>query len=306
MSNASIDHIDQVLAYFNENGESKTLQHFGIAAETLRRYERKKKFTETKNPKILLLDIETSTITGRFWRLGKQRIGMEQIIDDWFIIGWCAKWLFEDEIKSDFLTPKEAIKRDDTRVVKSIWKLVNDADIILGHNLKRFDMPKLNSKFLLAKLPPPMPYQMIDTLAVAYKHFGFSSAKLDYLGQILCSKKKLHTDYDLWIRCEAGDADALEYMETYCKGDVDVLESVYIELRPWIRSHPNLAVLMDAKEPCCPNCGGFEFDEVEGQYVTPQNRYTAVRCSSCGAVNRKKASDITSDQRKVMLVPNAR
>jgi hypothetical protein len=51
MSNATLTHIDEVLAYFNENGETETLQHFGISTETLRRYERKKKFFETKQPK---------------------------------------------------------------------------------------------------------------------------------------------------------------------------------------------------------------------------------------------------------------
>jgi RNase P subunit RPR2 len=88
--------------------------------------------------------------------------------------------------------------------------------------------------------------------------------------------------------------------------DTSLMEEVYLELLPWIKSHPNLAVLMNAKEQCCPNCGSFEFDEGEGYYTTAQNKYVSVRCGKCGAVNRKKASEITIDQRKVMLVPNAR
>lgn len=151
-----------------------------------------------------------------------------------------------------------------------------------------------------------MPYQVIDTYKVAYKSFGASSNALNFLGKMLVNKQKLHTDYQLWIDCENGVQEAIDKMEEYCVGDVSLLEDVYVELRPWIKSHPNLAVIMDAKEQCCPNCGGFEFEEGEGYYTTPQNKYVSVRCKSCGAINRKKASEITKEQRKVMLVPNAR
>jgi hypothetical protein len=40
---ATIAHVEKVLAYFNANGETETLNHFGITAETLRRYERRKR-----------------------------------------------------------------------------------------------------------------------------------------------------------------------------------------------------------------------------------------------------------------------
>jgi DNA polymerase elongation subunit (family B)/predicted nucleic-acid-binding Zn-ribbon protein len=300
------ERIDEILAYCNDHGEPETCTQFAINIETLHRYQRERRWRDTKQPKILLLDIETSTMKGRFWRLGKQYVGMEQVMSDWFILGWCAKWLFSSEMQSDFVTPKEAIKEDDSRIMKSVWKLIDEADIIIGHNLKKFDLPKLNTRFILSGLKPPMPYQIIDTLQVSYKYFGFSSAKLDYLGKILLRKQKLKTDYELWIKCEAGDQDSLDYMEKYCGVDVNVLEEVYLELLPWIKSHPNLAVLMDATEQCCPNCGGFEFEEGEGYYTTPQNKYISVRCSNCGAVNRKKDSEITKPQRKVMLVPNAR
>jgi hypothetical protein len=207
---------------------------------------------------------------------------------------------------SDFVTAREAVKRDDKRVMVSAHKLVTEADIIIGHNIKKFDMPKLKTRFFLNGLKPPMPYQLLDTLQVAYKEFAFSSAKLNYLGKIILSKEKLHTDYELWLKCEKGDQEALDYMEKYCKIDTELLEEVYIELRPWITSHANLPVIIDAHEQCCPNCGSFEFTDETGYYYTPQNRFEAVRCKECGAVSHKKKSEITSDQRKVMLVPNAR
>jgi RNase P subunit RPR2 len=222
------------------------------------------------------------------------------------MLGWGAKWLFSSETKTDFVTAKEAINRDDKRISKSLWKLVNEADAIISHNGNNFDIPKINTRFLLNGLQPPMPFISIDTRKIAYKQFGFSSNCLDYLGKIMLSKQKIHTDYQLWIDCENGNQDSLDFMENYCKADVGLLEEVYLELRPWIKSHPNLAVLMDAKEQCCPNCGSFEFEEGEGYYTTPQNKYVSVRCKHCGAVNRKKLSVISKEQREVMLIPNAR
>jgi RNase P subunit RPR2 len=306
MTNASNDRIDEVLAYLNEHGEPETLTQFPtINIETLHRYQRERRWRDTTLPKILLLDIETARMQFGGWRCGKQRVGPEQVIKDWFILGWSCKWLFEAEVKSDFVTAKESLLRDDKRICKSLWKLVDEADIIISHNGEMFDLPKINWRFLINGLNPPMPDRSIDTWKHT-KNLGASSRALNFLGKMILNKTKLHTDYQLWIDCENGDQEALDNMETYCKGDVSLLEDVYLEIRCWIKSHPNLAVMMDAKEPCCPNCGGFEFEEGEGYYTTQQNKYVSVRCKKCGAVNRRKSSEIGRDQRKVMLIPNAR
>ena len=306
MSLPKDERIDTILAYCNDHGEPETCTQFDINIETLHRYQRERRWRDTKQPKILLLDIETAPCHGRFWRIGKQYITPEQIEEDWFIFGFSAKWLLSDEMMSDFVTPKEAIKRDDKRIMVSAHKLVSQADIIIGHNIKKFDMPKLKTRFFLNGLKPPMPYQLLDTLSSAWKEFSFSSAKLNYLSKIILHKEKLKTNFDLWIKCEQGDQESLDYMEEYCRMDTQLLEDVYIELRPWLTQHPNLPIIMEAQEPACINCGCFEFTDEEGWYPTPQNRYEAVRCASCGAISHKRKSLLTTNQRKVLLVPNAR
>lgn len=308
MKRLSEDRINTILEYCNDKGEPETCKKFNINIETLHRYQRERRWRDTKQPKILLLDIETANMVTRVWRLGKQRITPDQVIKDWFMLGWGAKWLFSSEVLSDFVTGKEAIKRDDSRICKSLWKLVNQCDVIISHNGLRFDIPKINTRFILNGLQPPLPYLMIDTKKIAYKQFGFSSNALNFLGKIMLSKEKIHTDYQLWIDCEAGKQESIDFMETYCKGDVSLLEEVYLELRPWMKGHPNLAVMMDAKEPCCPNCGSFDLKEENHYYTTPQNKYVAVRCNSCGAVNRKAVSalDLTPTQKKQRIVPAAR
>ena len=228
MSDTTIVRIEEILAYLDEHGEEKALQHFGINIETLNRYKRKKRYEETRKAKILLLDVETSTMQTRVWGLYKQRIPHQNVIKDWFILGWAARWLYSPEMMSDFVTPKEAVERSDKRIIKSIWDLIDESDVIIGHNIRHFDERKLNTRFILNGFPPPLPYMTVDTLKEAQKTFGFSSNRLDYLGKLMGNKGKLETNFDLWIRCEEGDSEALQTMETYCRNDVALLEDVYL------------------------------------------------------------------------------
>lgn len=298
--------IQEILAYLDENGEEKALANFGITLETLRRYQRATRYKETRKVKILLLDIETAPLHGNFWSPGKQYVTPEQIEVDSFIIGYSAKWLLSAEMMSDFCTPEEAIARDDKRVTQSAYDLVNEADILIGHNLVDFDIPILKSAWLLHGFKPPFPYQMVDTLKVARKEFRFASNKLNYLGQIMLSKEKLKTDRTLWAKCEKGDKESLDYMEEYCRMDTLLLEEVFLEMRGWIKSFPNMALLMDAEEQCCPNCGSFDIELTDKYYTTPASQYRVVRCNSCGAPNRLPQSVVGTEARKKLIRSIAR
>jgi hypothetical protein len=214
---ASIEHIDKVLAYLNENGESETLTHFGITAESLRRYERRKRFFETKQPKVLLIDIETTPLQVHCWGTWKQRIGYEQVINDWFMLSYSAKWLFDSKMYSSVLTPTEAVNKDDSRIARELWKLFDQADVLVGHNINGFDLPKAQTRFLMNKLAPPSPFRVIDTLKVAQQNFRFASNKLDYIGQLLLNDRKIHTEYQLWLRCLEGDAKSLQDMVLFAE-----------------------------------------------------------------------------------------
>jgi DNA polymerase elongation subunit (family B) len=117
--------------------------------------------------KILIFDIETSPLKGFVWSRWKQNIYLDQTIAEWFMISWSAKWVGSDIMYSDVLTPEEILKEDDKRITGGIWKLLDEADIVVAHNGKRFDIPKLNSRFILNRLSPPAPYKQIDTKEVS-------------------------------------------------------------------------------------------------------------------------------------------
>ena len=100
----------EVFEYVTLNGKDKALEHFSVSLDSLNRYLRRaKEFgvnTTFDNkaprlPKILLFDIETAPMQVFSWTLFKPRLSHDNIIKDWFVISWSAKWLFEAEIMGD-------------------------------------------------------------------------------------------------------------------------------------------------------------------------------------------------------------
>lgn len=309
---ASLAHIQRVLKFLREKGEEETLLTFNIKKETLSRYERRlKDFGEnmvnfnTKIPKVLIFDLETTPMLATVWGTFKQRISHEQVRQDWFLISYAAKWLFEPEVLSGVNTPKEMLDKDDKRITIELWHLLDQADVLVGHNIKGFDIPKANTRFILHGLPPPSPYQTIDTLDVARKNFRFASNKLDYIGQLIRNEGKVKTEYALWLRCLAGDAKSLNEMLAYNEEDVMLTEDAYVFLRAYVKSHPNMAMYQESTEPSCPTCGSWDIKE-NGYYYTSVNRFLAFRCNGCGSICRSRATDISIKQKRGILAPPAR
>lgn len=252
-----------------------------------------------KTPKILLLDLETSPILGFVWGLYDQNLQYDRVVEDWHMLCWSAKWLFDSEVMSDSLTPTEAKNHDDKRIAKSMWELLNESDYIVAHNGNSFDLKKLNSRFIKHGMNPPSSYQSVDTLLAARAGFGFTSNKLDDLCTFFGFKNKVDTDFSLWKNCFYGDKESLEKMSSYCDNDVAILEEVYLKLRPWIKNHPNYNLWNEENVSVCPNCGGkIEF---KGDYYTPLNRYDAFRCTECGAIGRSKKSNLDKEKSRTIV-----
>ena len=88
-----------------------------------------------KKAKILLLDIETAPMEVYVWGLYKQRIPHTNIIKEWNIICFSAKWLNDSKYIGDCQTPHEAKRRYDKRILQKVWALLDEADIVVGHNV---------------------------------------------------------------------------------------------------------------------------------------------------------------------------
>ena len=96
------------------------------------------------------------------------------------------------------------LEHDDERLVLKLWCLLDNADIVIGHNLRRFDNKKANSYFLKYGLKPPSPYRTIDTLLIAKAKFALPFNNLDYIAEYVNVGRKIPTDIQLWIDCDKG------------------------------------------------------------------------------------------------------
>lgn len=302
-------------------GKEATSKKRDVGIETLTRYVRWARerglLTEVdqmadRRPQVLVLDIETLPILGTFWRPGKQFINHEHILEDVCLLSYSVKWLFEPDVYSDILTAEEAVQRDDERILKDVWKFVDKADIIIAHNGVRFDMSVLNTQFIIHRMNPPSPYQVIDTLKVFYREANFSSNKQGYLNKILKLTEKMeHEGLAMWHKCMKGDQDALDTMLAYNEQDIMGLEELYVTIRPWIKSHPNMALYYKSVEDGyvdrCHRCLSTDITWLNDRpYVTPMNRYSSYRCNSCGGVGRARSSEVDATERKHLTSSIAR
>jgi len=236
-------------------------------------------------PKILLFDIETAPTLGYVWGLWDQNIGLNMIHSNWYVLCWAAKWLDEKKVMTSALPDFPLYKREkenDREVMKALWKLLDEADIVIGQNGDAFDIKKSNARFIQHGMNPPTPYKTVDTLKVAKKYFKFDSNKLDHLGEVLGLGKKMQTGgFDLWKGCLSGDPKSWKKMVDYNVQDVELLEKVYLKMRPWMVNHPNFNVYQGSQWNC-PNCGSPNCQK-RGYTHTRVSVSRRWQCKDCGA-----------------------
>lgn len=248
-------------------------------------------------PKILFYDIETAPITSYVWGLFDQNIGLNQVVEDWFILSFAAKYQGSD-VFHYFDQRSETPIQNDEKLLKSIHKVLSDADVLVGHNSVKFDFKKLNARFIKHGLCPLNNFIHIDTLKIARKHFSFTSNKLSYLAEYLnCdSKKSEHKKFsgmNLWIECLKGNQEAFQEMEDYNKMDVEVLEQVYNKLAPW---EPTINFQAFYFGTIC-SCGHTKFFK-DGFRYTRQGKFQIFRCHNCSKTFSAKENLIDKDLRK--------
>jgi hypothetical protein len=225
--------------------------------------------------RILLVDLETSPLLGwayKVWDANIIRVEREP-----YIFCFSYKWLGEKSIQvvaqPDFVSEYLANPYDDKLVVKELWRVFDEADIVIAHNLKGFDEKVSFERFLHHKLGPPSPYKCVDTLLVARRYFKNSSNSLDNL----CKKLGIDGHHGSWVA-----------MKKYNVRDIKMLEGLYLTLRPYMSNHPNIN--MYTEDDGCPKCGSKKV-QYRGSSVSNVASYRRVQCQDCGAWSRERIAD---------------
>jgi hypothetical protein len=260
-------------------------------------------------PKVLIFDIETAPILGHVWSLWENNVALNQVVADWHILSWSAKWLDDPPTKIMYDDQsKEKNIADDKRLLQGIWNLLNEADVVITQNGKNFDQKKLNARFILNKMKPPGTFKHIDTKILASKHFGFTSNKLEYMTDKLCTKyKKLkHKEFpghEMWVECLAGNPKAWAEMKKYNKYDVLALEELYHIMIPWDNTI-NFNLYHDENTHVC-KCGSTSFHK-NGFYYTSAGKFQKHKCKQCGAEHRDKTNLFSKEKRASLTMSTPR
>jgi len=265
-----------------------------------------KKYSISSKCRILIFDIETSPQLSLPWGCLKQFINPEQLLGASKVLCWSARWL--DEKKVHYMQmdipdkgglpddPMAALQRlakfytySDYDVCEGLWLLFDDADIVVAHNGKAFDTAHMNTRWLDHGFLPPSPYKIIDTLLTARKQFNFPRSKLESICRYRnIGKKTDHEGFELWKKCMCGDKDAWARMKKYNINDVKVLAGVYLDMRPWMLQHPNVALSYEDGLARCTACGAAALTELTKTAKTAASIFDSYRCDACGKIMRSR------------------
>lgn len=214
---------------YNENRSQDSIKHcIDVYGMDVERYV----------PKVLILDIETRSLTVKTFGLKDQNIGLEQVVDDGGILCWSAKWLGSDKV---FFEETKGDKSKEKIILKKLKKLMDEADIILGQNSQSFDVPIVMGLFLYYDLIDDVrEFRQIDTLRMSRSKYKFLSHKLQYMSGKLCEiKKQTHAKFpgmSLWMEYEAKNPAAFAEMKKYNMADVQATEELFLKLAKGCKS----------------------------------------------------------------------
>lgn len=235
-----------------------------------------------KSPKILIYDIETSLQLAAIFDLKyNDYINPDNLVSERYVISICWKWLGESKIHSVSVLddPKRFAKdpSDDTHVLKTFFKVLEEADCIVAHNGDAFDYRYLKTRMLIKGLPVLPPTTSIDTYKVVKSQFKFNANRLDYVGKILGVGGKTDTPKGLWLDVLKGSKSAIKTMVDYNKRDVTLLEDVFLRLRPFIPNHISRELFGGTG---CPRCGSHKIQS-RGIHRAITKLYQRFQCQSC-------------------------
>lgn len=236
--------------------------------------------------RVLVLDIETAPLLVYVWNLKDQYVGLNQMVQDSHIMAWSAKWLGASASSIRYYDQRNLKAGDDLPILRPLWKMLNEADIVLTQNGKAFDAKKINARFMLHGMKPPKPYKHLDTYLIARHAASFTSHSLEYLSERFCTKyKKLsHGKFpglSLWVECLKGNKKAWDEMRVYNIHDVLATEEFYNKIRAWA---PQNAPDVYPQGKLLDHCGvcGSKHVIKKGYDYKRTSRAPRILCKDCG------------------------
>ena len=255
----------------------------------------------SNQPKILFWDIETTDLELAIRTYGLKNytkyFNHKTIKRDWTMLG--ASWKFKGDKNPSVVSVKASDPFNDEGVVRVLYQVLQEADVLVGHNSDRFDLKKFNTRALHYGLAPlhVTTRQTVDTLKIAKKYFAFTSNTLSYVANFLGVDAK--DESPDWRKIMEGCEDELRYMREYNKQDVLVTEQVYDILKGYDTRHPNIDVVADTRDSSgdkvdvCKTCLSPNLVK-NGSQLTKMGKRLRLQCQCCGATQNGKLVKVTN------------
>lgn len=259
--------------------------------------------TKKEGAVIKVVDVETAPEVAFTFRRFKAFISPEQVIKRGYLLSYSSADLHTGEVIGRNLTSYPLFDidhSDDWELCQDLWKLLDEADIIIAHNGYKFDRAYINQRFAYHDMVPPSTYVVVDTLKAAKKQFALPSNALKEMCLYFETESfKLDNEgFNLWKECHEGNREAFQRMQTYNDGDVVSLRDLYIKILAWIPQHPNVSAYYKDTEMRCSRCGSTHVSIIEGkQYHTGVSSFDILRCTSCGSQSRSRVNTRSKDKR---------
>lgn len=230
-------------------------------------------------PKIAFFDVENAPNLGYYYDSYKEN-NIVACVRPWFMLSFAWKRPKEKKIVCRKLPDYPGYKQNktnDERLVKDLWELFDSHDVLIGHNIRRFDVRKANSRFIAHGMKPPSPYVILDSLREWRKVAAQDSNRLDALSKFVGSRGKLPTQgWDTWEGAINGDPKSWAIMDRYNKHDVYEAEVIWDVIAPWVKNHPQLG-----PHGSCPVCSSASVQQ-RGFNVSKTRKTPRLHCQSCG------------------------
>ena len=175
------------------------------------------------------------------------------------------------------------------QMLDTLWYTLDRADVVVGWNSRRFDIPHIDGELRTAGYKVYKPFKQIDLFQQIRSRFNYQYNTMASVAKQwkLDDQKMENEGFELWKRCMSDDPEAWETMKLYNMQDVRTTEKAYLSNLSWMSGTiPNLGLFLgDVEDSLCPACGSSEVTR-DGTAVTGVSMYEAYRCDSCGFRSR--------------------
>ena len=224
----------------------------------------------------LIYDLEVSPMKGYFYP-PRYKTNILWVDHEQYLMSFAYKWVSEKRIYYFDLRDQSSYKLNpeaDKELTQALHKIWDHAGYVVAYNGNRFDN-KMAMTFFLRHDLPAQHKPSIDPCAIARSTFKLSSNSLANVAEELGVTAKLDVHLGDLTRSIIEDQDekAWRMFKKYNIQDVDTLEQVWHAVRPYAKTHLNMAVHSpDMEYDACPRCGKTDTLVKNGKYSRTNTR----------------------------------